>query len=100
MGKPVVFYIECKKYGYEKKIGVAPVQRQYSVQTDDRINKSILVTTAHFSSDAKKFAEKQNTLVDLMDIDELHVMLQKSAKKYRKQYEKQEIDIDSWCNRR
>lgn len=81
MGKPVVFYIECKKYGCKKTIGINIVRQLYGVQMADRVNKAILVTTAHFSSDARDFAEQQNTLIDLFDIDEFHELLQNSEKK-------------------
>lgn len=83
MGKPVVFYIECKKYGREKKIGVAVVERLYGVQMNDKINKAVLVTTARFTSGARRFAEKQNVLIDLFDIDEFYALLQKSAENYK-----------------
>lgn len=81
MGKPVVFYIECKRYGREQKVGVAVVQRLYGVQTDDKINKAVLVTTSRFTSGARRFAEKQKTLIDLYDIDELHELLKRSAER-------------------
>lgn len=83
MGKPVVFYVECKKYGYEKTIGINIVRQLYGVQMADRVNKAVLVTTAHFSSDARDFAAQQNTLIDLFDIDEFHELLRNSAKKSR-----------------
>jgi hypothetical protein len=84
MGKPVVFYIECKRYGRGQKVGVAVVQRLYGVQTDDKINKAVLVTTSRFTSGARRFAEKQKTLIDLFDIDDFHALLQISADKYRR----------------
>lgn len=84
MGKPVVFYIECKKYGKEKKIGVSVVERLYGVQMSDKINKAFIVTTAHFTSVARRFAEKQNFLIDLFDIDEFHMLLKRSADHYFK----------------
>lgn len=59
MGKPVVFYVECKKYGREEKVGVAAVRSLYGVQTDDKVNKAVLVTTSRFTSGARAFAERQ-----------------------------------------
>ena len=85
LGKPVVFYIECKRYGREQKVGVAVVQRLYGVQTDDKINNAVLVTTSRFTSGARRFAEKQKTLIDLYDVDEFHALLQKSADNYRRE---------------
>ena len=86
MGKPVVFYIECKRYGREQKVGVAAVQRLYGVQTDDKINKAVLVTTSRFTSVARRFAERQKTLIDLYDVEEFYALLEKSAEKYRNEY--------------
>lgn len=41
MGKPVVFYIECKRYGRQNSVGVSIVRSLYGVQSADRINKAI-----------------------------------------------------------
>lgn len=46
----------------------------------DQINKSVLITTSHFSRDAKEYAEK-NTLIDLIDVDEFYELLKYSAKR-------------------
>ena len=82
MGKPVVFYVECKKYGREEKVGVAAIRSLYGVQTDAKINKAVLVTTSRFTSGAKEFAERQKTLIDLFDIDDFHELLKRSAERY------------------
>lgn len=84
MGKPVVFYVECKKYGREEKVGVAAVRSLYGVQTDDKVNKAVLVTTSRFTSGARAFAERQKTLIDLLNIDDFHDLLKKSAERYYK----------------
>ena len=47
----------------------------------DQINKSVLVTTSHFSRDAREYAENQNTLIDLIDVDEFYELLKCSAKR-------------------
>lgn len=82
MGKPIVFYIECKKYGRRNSAGVSIVRALYGVQSSDRINKSILVTTGHVTSDARKFVNEQNTLMSIIDADEIHELIQRSANKY------------------
>ena len=69
-GKPIVFYVECKQYGRHRTVDVNIVRSLYGVQMSNQINKSVLVTTAHFSRDDKEYAEKQNTLIDLFDVDE------------------------------
>ena len=83
MGKPIVFYIECKKYGQRNSAGVSIVRELYGVQSSDRINKSILVTTGRVTSDARKFVSEQNTLMSVIDADEIHELIQRSANKYR-----------------
>lgn len=83
MGKPIVFYIECKKYGRRNGVGVSIVRGLYGVQSSDRINKSILVTTGHVTSGARRFVSEQNTMMSVIDADEIHELIQRSANKYR-----------------
>lgn len=83
MGKPVVFYIECKRYGRQNSVGVSIVRSLYGVQSADRINKAILVTTGHVTRGARRFVEKQNTMMSVIDVDEIHDLIQNSARKYR-----------------
>jgi hypothetical protein len=83
MGKPIVFYIECKRYGRRNSVGVSIVRSLFGVQTSDRINKSILVTTGHVTRDARRFVDDQNAMMSVIDADEIHELIQKSARKYR-----------------
>ena len=83
MGKPVVFYIECKRYGRQNSVGVSIVRSLYGVQSADQINKSILVTTGHVTSGVRKFVEKQNTMMSVIDVNEIYELIQQSARKYR-----------------
>lgn len=79
----VVFYIECKRYGRRNSVGVSIVRSLYGVQTSDQINKSILVTTGHVTRGARRFVEKQNTMMSILDVNEIHHLIQRSAMKYR-----------------
>lgn len=83
MGRPVVFYIECKRYGRQNSVGMSIVRSLYGVQSADQINKSILVTTGHVTSGARKFVEKQNTMMSVIDVNEIHDLIKQSARKYR-----------------
>lgn len=83
MGKPIVFYIECKRYGRRNSVGVSIVRSLYGVQTSDQINKSILVTTGHVTRGARRFVEKQNTMMSILDVNEIHHLIKRSAMKYR-----------------
>ncbi|MBR4290454.1 MAG: restriction endonuclease [Oscillospiraceae bacterium] len=84
-GKPVVFYIECKRYARTNKVSVDLVRALYGVQTADKINKACLVTSSYFTRDAVTFAEKQNVMIDLVDGDALHSMIVRSAEKYEQE---------------
>ena len=81
MGKPVVFYVECKQYGKRNDVGVDIVRSLYGVQMAGQINKSILVTTGHVTRGTKKFVDERNTLMSVIDADQIFGMLWKSASK-------------------
>lgn len=81
-GKPVVFYVECKRYARRNKVNVGIVRELYGVQTSEKINKACVITSSLFTRDAIEFAEKQNVMIDLVDGDALHKMIQRSAEKY------------------
>ena len=83
MGKPVVFYIECKRYGRKNAVGVSIVRSLYGVQSSDRVNKAILVTTGHVTGGARRFVEQQNTMMSIIDVDEIHELIHRSAMKFR-----------------
>ena len=83
MGKPVVFYIECKRYGRQNSVGVNIVRSLYGVQSADQINKAILVTTGHVTRGARRFVDGQNTMMSVIDVKEIHELIQRNARKYR-----------------
>lgn len=76
-GLPFMLLIECKRYGKNNHVGVQLVRSLLGVQTDRKANKAVLVTSSSFSRDAKKFAERQQHLISLVDFDELLRMMQK-----------------------
>ena len=84
-GKPVVFYVECKRYARTNKVSVDLVRALYGVQTADKVNKACLVTSSFFTRDAVAFAEDQNVMIDLVDGDALHNMIVRSAEKHRRE---------------
>lgn len=84
-GKPVVFYVECKRYARTNKVSVDLVRALYGVQTANKINKACLVTSSFFTRDAVAFAEDQNVMIDLVDGDALHNMIVRSTEKYRRE---------------
>lgn len=82
MGQPVVFYVECKRYEKKNNVGVNIVRSLYGVQVAGQINKSILVTTGHVTSGIRDFVAERNTLMSVIDADEIFDMIQMSADKY------------------
>ena len=84
-GKPVVFYVECKRYARTNKVSVELVRALYGVQTADKVNKACLITSSYFTRDAISFAESQNVMIDLIDGDALHQMIVNSAEKYARE---------------
>ena len=81
-GKPIVFYVECKRYAQENKVGVEIVHRLYGVQTAEKVNKACIITTSGFTSGAIKWAKEQNVMIDLVDGDALHNMIIQCAQRY------------------
>lgn len=67
MGKPVVIFVECKRYHSQNKVNVNVVRSLLGVITDDQVNKGMIVTSSFFTKDAQSFAERQGTLIDLVD---------------------------------
>lgn len=60
MGKQVVLYIECKRYGRQNAVGVNIVRSLYGVQLADKINKVILATTGHVIRDLENATDQSD----------------------------------------
>ena len=75
-GLPFMLLIECKRYAKEKSVGVSLVRSLLGVQNDRKANKAVLVTTSRFTKSARDFADRQQHLISLMDIDDLMQMMQ------------------------
>lgn len=76
-GFPCVLYIECKKYDKKRPVGVKIVREVFGTLTADRINKAIIVSTSFFSREAREFAGDQNSMIELVDLDDLLRMIRK-----------------------
>lgn len=65
-------YVECKKYSAERPVGVALVRELYGVVARDRVTLGVLVTTSHFTAQARKFSDgvpHQLTLKEYRDLE-------------------------------
>lgn len=74
-GLSYMILIECKKYGLKNKVGVQLVRSLLGVQTDQKVNKAVIVTSSTFTRDARDLAERQNTLIGLIDYNDLIRMM-------------------------
>lgn len=84
-GRPVVFYVECKRYARTNKVDVRVIRELYGIQTSDRINKACLVTSSLFTREAIDYAEEQNMMIDLIDGEQLYKLIRKSDEEYYEQ---------------
>lgn len=71
MGSPFVMIIECKRYAAKNKVSVNIVRELCGIQTEDKVNKAMVVTSSFFSKDAIAFAERRGSLMGLADFDSL-----------------------------
>jgi restriction endonuclease Mrr len=67
--------IECKKRSPDKPVGIDVVQRLYGVQQSVAANKSILVTTSHFTGPAIQQCKQYKGLMELKDFANLKELL-------------------------
>lgn len=74
-GVSICLYIECKLYDRNDPVGVGIVRKAAGVRGHDRVNKAIVVTTSRYTKPARTFAEEENHLIQLMDLDDLLRML-------------------------
>ena len=82
-GKPIMFFVEYKRYSRTNKVSVDLVRALYGVQMANKINKACLVTSSCFTRDAVAFAENQNVMIDLVDGDALQNMIMRSAARHQ-----------------
>ena len=66
---PMTIIVECKHWS--NKVDVSVVRNLFAVQSDLKANKSIIVTSSKFTRDARKWAERQDNLMSLYDIEDL-----------------------------
>lgn len=72
---PFMLIIECKKYSLQNPVGVSLVRSLLGVQSDRKANKAVLVTSSRFTKSAKEFADRQQHLISLIDINDLLAMM-------------------------
>jgi len=72
-----LMFVECKKYGHSKHVGVDAVRSLYGVQQLNKANKAMIVTTSFFTWPAKDEVVKCESLMILKDYDDLKKWLKR-----------------------
>jgi HJR/Mrr/RecB family endonuclease len=70
-------YVECKRYGADKKVDVGIIRDVAGVQYIHRPSKSIIVTTGYFTKDAIETAKQIENQLDLKDFSDIRAWLEK-----------------------
>ncbi len=77
--------VECKKWRQDRPVGIDIVQRLYGVQLGMSANKSIIVTTSHFTTPAIDQCNQYKGLMELKDFEQLKGWLSDSPAKSNQQ---------------
>lgn len=64
-------YVECKKYDISKPISVGLVRELYGTVMVDNVTAGMIVTTSHFTRDAKEYSTKIQHRMTLKDYNDL-----------------------------
>jgi len=76
---PVIYLVECKRFGPQKPVGVSIVRGLYGVVESQRANAGLIVTTSHLSPDASALREELRYRMAARDYDELVTWLKKHS---------------------
>ncbi len=76
---PVIYLVECKRFGPQKKVDVSIVRGLYGVVESQRANAGLIVTTSHLSPDASSLREELRYRMEARDYDELVTWLKKHS---------------------
>jgi restriction endonuclease Mrr len=68
---PSVSYVQCKRYSPFRPVGVEVIRELFGIQMADRVNKSMIVTTSHFTDEAVSFARDLAFLISLRDYSDI-----------------------------
>lgn len=64
-------YVECKKYDISRPISVSLVRELYGTVMVDNATAGMIITTSHFSKDAKEYTEQIKHRMTLKDYNDL-----------------------------
>lgn len=72
--------VEAKKYRPDRPVGIQLVRQLYGTFVDERATSAMLVTTADFSPDARKFEQKHKWQISLKNYADLAVWIENYKK--------------------
>jgi len=75
-----IAYVECKKYSPENPVGIEIVRGVHSVHLENNVNKSLIVTTSHFTPEACRFERNHKLLISLHNYNDVVNWLKKYTK--------------------
>ena len=76
-GQQFMHFVECKRHNKRNPVGVSIVREFESIVRRDRAKMGIIVTTAHFTKDAKVEKEKYyNEVIEFSEFDKLINLIQ------------------------
>ena len=61
LGTSLKYLVECKRYAKDRPVSVEIVRALYGVHQAEGANKSMIVTTSRYTSDAHAFTKRENT---------------------------------------
>ena len=71
----ILVLVECKRYAPERPVGVGVVREVYGVQKMHYANKSLIVTTSHFTKPAIEEHRRIESETELKDYEDLKLWL-------------------------
>ena len=76
-----IYYVECKRYNENNKVGVGIVRNLHSTVSTDRVEAGVIVTTSFFTKAAINLKKDLNCSLYLQNFDDVKGMLNKVTKK-------------------
>ncbi len=77
---PSIAYVQCKRNAPNRPVGIEVVRQLYGVHMADNVNKSMIVTTSRFTTEALDFSNKLAFLISLKDYSDVVSWLKQSTR--------------------
>lgn len=74
-----LYFVECKRYSKERRVGVGLVRQLYGVVSAERASAGVLITTSSFTANAKAFQETVPNRVSLREYSDFQRWLDEAG---------------------